>query len=141
MGKQIPVGQGLFTWPSSDPRLIGTHCKSCGNYYFPKMPTCPNPDCKEKQVEEVSLSKKGKLWSYSVLHYPPPPPFVVGPEPFKPQPIAEVEMPEGLKVIGMTEGMKPEDMKFGMEMEVTIGKLYTDKNGDDWIGWKFKPAK
>jgi len=139
-GKQVPVGQGLFTWPSDEPRLIGTHCKSCGDYFFPKTFTCHNPKCKEKQIEEVTLSRKGKLWSYSILYYPPPPPFVA-PDPFVPIPIVEVEIPEGLKIIGMTEDCDPKDLRFGMEMELVVGKLYTDKTGNDMIGWKFRPVR
>ncbi|MBI4186169.1 MAG: OB-fold domain-containing protein [Chloroflexi bacterium] len=138
--RQILVGEGLFTWPSDKPKLIATHCKSCGDYFFPKSFTCHNPKCKEKQVEEVTLSQRGKLWSYSVLYYPPPPPFVPR-DPFEPIPIAEVEIPEGLKIIGMMEGIKPKDIKIGMTLELTVGTLYTDKNGNDVIGWKFTPVK
>ena len=32
--KQIPVVDGLFTWPSEDPKLIGGMCKLCGRYFF-----------------------------------------------------------------------------------------------------------
>ena len=137
--KQIPVGEGLFTWPSNEPRLISTHCKSCGDYFFPKTFTCHNPRCKDKEIEETTLSPKGKLWSYSILHYPPPPPFVA-PDPFLPTPIAEVELPEGVKVLGMMENCEPKDVKIGMELELTIGKIYTDKQGNDIVGWKFRPV-
>ena len=137
--RQIPVAEALFTWPSDKPSLIGTHCKSCGDYFFPKTFTCHNPNCKDKEIEEVNLSRRGKLWSYSILHYPPPPPFVAS-DPFEPTPIAEVEIPEGLKILGMMEGCKPEDVKIGMEVELIVGELYTDKEGNDIIGWKFKPV-
>ena len=137
--KQILLAEGLFTWPSDEPHLIGTHCKSCGDYFFPKTFTCHNPNCKDKEIEEVTLSRRGKVWSYSILHYPPPPPFIV-PDPFEPMPIVEVEIPEGLKIIGVLEGGKPEDVKIGMEAELVVGKLYTDNEGNEVIGWKFKPV-
>lgn len=137
--KQVLVGEGLFTWPSKKPQLIGSHCKSCGDYFFPKTFTCLNPDCKDKKVEEVTLSRRGKIWSYTILYYPPPPPFVA-PDPFEPTPIAEVEIPEGLKIIGMMEDCEPEKVKIGMEVELITGKLYTDKEGNDIIGWKFRPV-
>ncbi|MBA7668583.1 hypothetical protein ES703_76696 [subsurface metagenome] len=136
--KQVLLAKGLFTWPSDKPSLIGTHCKSCGHYFFPQTFTCHNPNCKDKEVEEVTLSRRGKVWSYTILHYPPPPPFVA-PDPFEPIPIAEVEIPEGLKIIGMMEGCDPKDVEIGMEVELIVGRLYTDNEGNDIIGWKFQP--
>ena len=137
--KQILIGNGLFTWPSDKPSLIGTHCKSCGDYFFPKTFTCRNPKCKEKEIEEVLLSRRGKLSSYSVMRYPPPPPFVV-PEKYEPIPVAEVEIPEGVRIIGPMEGCNLDDLRIGMEVEMVIGTLYTNENGEDLIGWKFKPV-
>ncbi len=32
---QVPVAQGVFTWPSDEPRLIGSRCDACGTYDFP----------------------------------------------------------------------------------------------------------
>ena len=137
--KQIPVAEGLFTRVEAEPQLIGTHCKSCGAYFFPKTFTCHNPNCKDKEVEEVLLSREGRLWSYTILHYPPPPPFVAD-DPFEPIPIAEVEIPEGLKIIGMMEGCESKEIKIGMEVELIVGRLYTDKEGNAIVGWKFKPV-
>lgn len=137
--KEIKIAEELFNWTSDESSLIGTHCKSCGNYFFPKTFTCHNPECKDKEVENVTLSTKGTIWSYTVLRYPPPPPFVA-PEPFVPIPLAAVEIPEGLKIMGVVEGCKQEDLKIGMEVELFVGKLYTDNEGNDIIGWKFRPA-
>ena len=33
--KQIPIAPGLFTWPSNDPRLLGSKCGVCGVVTFP----------------------------------------------------------------------------------------------------------
>lgn len=137
---QVPLSEGLFTWPSDgSPHLIGTHCKSCGDYFFPKTTTCRNPRCVKKEVEEVKLSRKGKVFSYSVLCYPPPPPFIA-PKPYDPIVIAEVDLPEGLKIIGMMQGCKPADVRFGMDVEIILDKLYTNREGKDIIAWKFKPV-
>ena len=40
-----PMVEGLFTWPSDEPRLIASRCKKCGTVAFPKFPICNNPDC------------------------------------------------------------------------------------------------
>ncbi len=73
--KQYPAEEGLFTWPADEPCLIGGRCKSCGTYFFPKYYVIHKPGCKERQVEGVLLSRRGKLDSYTIQCYPPPPPF------------------------------------------------------------------
>ena len=137
--KQVPIGQGLWGMQDGKPSLIGTHCKSCGDYFFPKTFTCHNPKCKEKQIEEVMLSRKGKVDSYSVLYYPPPPPFVA-PENYQPIPCVTVKLPEGIIILGMMEGCEPKDVKIGMDVELTVDVLYTNKNNEQILAWKFKPA-
>lgn len=68
-----PVIEGLFTLDPEEPRLIGSKCTSCGTYFFPETVSCSNPVCKEKKVEQAFLSRRGKLWSYTIQYYPPPP--------------------------------------------------------------------
>ena len=138
MGKPVPIAEGLFT-SDAKPSLIGTHCKSCGDYFFPKTFTCHNPKCKSKEIEEVKLSQKGKVSTYTVMCYPPPPPFVA-PVNYVPIPLVAVALPEGINIIGMLEGVDQKDVKIGMEVEVTTGVLYTNKNNEDIVAWKFKPV-
>ena len=85
------------------------------------------------------LSRKGKVDSYSVLYYPPPPPFVA-PEKYEPIPCVTVKLPEGIIILGMLEGCAPKDVKIGMDVELTVGVLYTSKNNEQILSWKFKPA-
>jgi uncharacterized protein len=139
--KQVLIGNHLFTWPSDQPSLIGTHCKSCGDYFFPKTFTCHNPACKTKEVEEVLLSRQGRVVSFSVMRYPPPPPFVLAKDKkYEPIPVAEVELPEGVRVIGSVKGCSPEKVSIGMEVEVATGPLYTNEQGEEVIGWMFRPV-
>ena len=74
---KVPIIEGFFTWPSDDPRIIASRCKKCGTVTFPKRPFCVNPDCEKERgnVEEIELSKKGILYSYSYQLYQPPKPF------------------------------------------------------------------
>jgi hypothetical protein len=132
--RQIPIEEGLFTWPSDEPRLVGSRCKSCGTYSFPKSPTCLNPDCEEKQAEETLLSKRGKLASYTIQHYKPPG-FEM--DPFRPFAIGLVELPEGINVLGILK--TTENLRIGMDMELVVEDLYT-KDGNQIMTWKFKPS-
>ena len=131
-----PIIEGLFTWPSDDPRLIVSKCKKCNSVAFPKRPFCPNPDCEKKRenIEEVELSKVGTLYSYAHQIYPPPEPFRY--EPFKPYALGIVDFPEGLRVWGIITRM--EDLKLGMTVETTVGKLYEDEE-NEYITWMWKP--
>ena len=136
--KQIPVVEGVFAWPSDNPSLIGSRCETCGEYFFPRVKLCQNPDCSNKgDVKEALLSKRGKLWSYTIQHYAPPPPYK-GPVPLI---IGLVALPENLKVMSQLTGCGEEDLKIGMDMELVIEKLFEDGEGREVVTWKFKPAK
>ena len=137
--KQVPVVP-WFTWPSDQPHLIGSRCKACQNYFFPKVPVCRNPDCRSKDVSEIQFSRQGKLWSYIVQQYAPPPPFPAF-DPFVPYGIAEVKLPEGIRVLGqVTSGSNLESLRIGMDMELAVEKFYTDQQGNDVMIWKFRPV-
>ena len=131
-----PIIEGLFSWPSDKPRLIASRCKKCKAVAFPKRPFCPNPDCEKDRdlVEEIEISNKGTLYSYSFQLYQPPEPFRY--EPWQPYAIGMVDFPEGLRVWGMITRM--EDLKLGMPVETVAGKLYEDDE-NEYISWMWKP--
>jgi len=138
--KQIPAVEGLFTWPSDEPRLIGGRCESCGMYFFPKFFPFHKPGCQQGQVKEVLLGKRGKLQSYTVQYYPPPPPFA-SPTPFIPYGIGLVALPEGISVIGMLTGIEVKDLKTNIDVELVVEKIYEDKEGNEILTWKFRSVK
>ena len=135
--KRIPAVEGLFTWPSDEPHLIGGKCKSCGSHFFPKFYVVHQPSCKQREVEEVMLSRGGKLKSYTIQFYPPPPPFVA-PEPFVPYGIGLVTLPEGINVLGMLTGVNVENLRTGIDVELVVEKLYEDEQ-HEYLTWKFSP--
>jgi uncharacterized protein len=133
-----PIIDGSFTWPSSNPQLIATHCISCNTYYFPNKKSCNNPKCKEKKVEEALLSTKGKLWTYTLMQYPPAVPFKSDAKP--PYPVGVVELPEGIRILGLLTDCEYEQLEIGMEMELVIKPLHHDQNGEAMLTWMFKPV-
>ncbi|MDD5371709.1 MAG: OB-fold domain-containing protein [Anaerolineaceae bacterium] len=130
----------LFNWPSGN-RLIGTKCKSCGSYYFPKSFTCGNPECDSKEIEEVLFSEKGILWSWTTQYFKPPFPFICN-EPYIPYAVGLVEFPEGIKILGIIANCENPDqnLKIDMEMRVIADTLFTDEHGNEVIGWKYSPV-
>ena len=126
------------------PHLIGSRCSRCGTYVFPPVLSggsnnCPNPACDGNELEQVPLSRRGTLWSYTENRYAPPPPYPA-PEPFAPFAVAAVELAdEGLIVLGkVVDGTRATDLTVGMEMELTTMPLFTDDDGVERIvyGWR-----
>jgi len=136
--KKIPGAEGLFTMEAGEPRLIAGRCKSCGTYFFPSFYPVHRPDCKERQMEEVLLSRRGRLESYTIQHYPPPPPFVP-PDPFVPYGIGLVTLPEGVNVVGVLTGVAVEELKTNLDVELVVDKFYEDKDGNEVLTWMFRP--
>ena len=140
--QQIPAVEGFFTMPPEEPHLIGTKCNSCGSVFFPRVKSCRAPFCEQaKPAEDVLLSRRGKLFTFTVNYYQPPPPYHP-PTPFAPFAVAVVELPEGITVQGMVvPGHDEKTLRIGMEMELVVDKLYEDEQGNDIMAWKFRPAQ
>ena len=139
--RRVPAVEGLFTLDGVEPRLIGGRAPGTDFYCFPKHLGGADPSVGPVELEEVLLSRRGRIWSYTTSHYPPPPPFVVNAEPYEPITIAAVELEaEKMVVLGQcVHGISPEDLEVGMEMELAVDTLYSD--GDcDYLVWKWRPA-
>ena len=101
---------GLFIWPVDQPRLIAGLRKGCSAYFFPKFSEFHKPGCLQGPAEEVLLSRRGKLTSYTIQYFPVPSPFV-NPEPLVPFILGIVALPEGMEVAGQLTGVSVEDAR------------------------------
>ncbi|MEM9253986.1 MAG: Zn-ribbon domain-containing OB-fold protein [Pseudomonadota bacterium] len=136
---QVPAIDGWFTMTAS-PHLIGTRCKLCGTYFFPKQSHyCKNPHCDSTDFEEVELSRTGRIWSYTNACYKPPEPFIAA-EPFVPYTIAAVELErEKMVILGQViEGVSVDELKVGMPMELVLEPLH-ETDEDIKVTWKWRP--
>mgnify|MGYP001825751959 FL=1 len=139
--KRVPAVEGWFTMDDARPHLLGTRCKSCGTYFFPKESFfCKNPACAGAEFDEVPLSRVGKLWSFTNNCYAAPAPFIAA-DPFVPYAIAAVELAEERMVVlgQMVEGTEVSDLKAGMDVELVLEKLYED-DASEYMVWKWKPV-
>jgi uncharacterized OB-fold protein len=137
-----PVAPAIEGWHTMEakPHLIGTRCKSCGTYFFPKQNDfCRNPDCESTEFSEVELSRTGTVWSYTNACYKPPTPFVAQ-EPFEPYAIAAVQLEEEQMVVlgQVAEGQTVDDLKVGMPMELVLEPLH-ETDDDIKVTWKWQP--
>jgi hypothetical protein len=138
---QVPAVEGLFTMDPDTPHLIGARGISQGSYFFPKDLAGSDPGCLGDELEEVLLSRTGKVWSYTTSDYPPPAPYMITAEPYEPFVLAAVELDEQkLVVLGqMVPETALEDMTVGMRVELVLDVLYSDED-HDYMVWKWKPV-
>ena len=147
--RRVPAIDGWFTVPDDGaPALIGTRCSGSGTYFFPPERVMSRaPGFADSELEEVELSNRGRLWSYTDAGYQPPEPYVPVTDPHVPFAIAAVETGRGrLVVLGqVVAGVAVEDLRVGMEMELVLDTLFTepDDAGEpvEHVIWKWKPVE
>jgi uncharacterized OB-fold protein len=130
MAERVPIREGLFQEGPDGGVLLGNKCKSCGQLFFPKAKLCQA--CLHEELEEAPLSRRGKLYSYTIAHMPSsffPPPHAMG----------YVTFPEGVRVFAPLKIIEDKPFDVGMEMEVVIEKL-ADLDEKEVIGYVFKPV-
>ncbi|MEM7094563.1 MAG: OB-fold domain-containing protein [Actinomycetota bacterium] len=139
---QVPVEEGVFTWPSDEPRLIGSKCADCGNVMFPTQNGCPK--CSGSRTEEFELSRTGTLWTWTIQGYPPKSPPYAGnddPKTFEPFGVGYVELAGECKVESRLTENDPAKLSIGMEMELVLVPLYVNDDGDEVITFAFAPVQ
>jgi uncharacterized OB-fold protein len=139
---RTPAVEGWFRADAARPALLGTRCSGCGSVFFPREETfCRNPGCTGTKFDEVELSTRGRLWSYTNNCYAPPAPFVAPTTPFEPYAIAAVELErEKMVVLGqVVPGIGVEQLEVGMPMELVLGTLFEDEQ-NEYLIWKWKPV-
>ncbi len=141
MKKRVPAIEGWFSLDPEKPHLLGSRCRSCKSYFFPRETLfCRNPGCAGREFEEGPLRRSGKIWSFTNNCYQPPQPYV-SPEPFVPYAIAAVELDqEKMVVLGqVAAGTDVSQLKVGMDVELVLEKLFEDEESE-YIVWKWKPV-
>jgi uncharacterized OB-fold protein len=137
---RVPAVEGWFT--EDPPALLGSRCQSCGTFAFPKESTfCRNPACSSTTFDEVALSRRGKVWSYTDARYQPPPPYMAA-DPYEPFAIAAVELAdEAIVVMGqVVAGVDVDSLHVGDEVELVIDTLYEDDD-NTYTVWKWRKAE
>lgn len=131
------VGEGFFTVPSSpcgEAYLIGGKCKRCGKITFPKKRICIN--CfNDEEIEEVKLSRRGRVYSFSVVRQAPrgyTAPYAT----------LYVDLPEGVRVFAPSplEVWTGGRVEIGKEVELLIEKVGETPKGEEIVGYKFRPV-
>jgi uncharacterized protein len=129
MEETVPIREGIFAQTPGGVTLLGNRCTSCRKVLFPKAQPCPN--CLHEELEELALSRHGRLCSYTIVHMPTvhfKPPYAVG----------WVELPEGVRVFAPLDMMEGKPFRVGMDMEVRVDPLWKESD-TAVIGYRFMP--
>ena len=131
----VPFMRDVFTIPSNPrekPRLIGSQCKECEEYFFPKTgakATCDNPFC-PRSTSVVLLSGRGKLLSATVTR------SHEGQE----RASAVILLEEGIKINSVLldwEGFR-DLLVPGTPVELVLQKMEVRETGETVVGYAFK---
>lgn len=139
--QQVPVAEGLFTWPSDEPRLLGSRCTGCGTVTFPTQGSCPR--CTGEDTVEEVLGRRGTLWSWTIQGFPPKSPPYTGsadPDSFEPYGVGYVELPGQVKVEARLTTADPDVLRIGMDMELVVVPFRTDEAGNEVVTFAFAPV-
>lgn len=112
--------------------LLGMVCNHCGTYYFGSLRFCLK--CTSPDLKQVELSKKGTLYTYTIVRMPPPRwqgtvPYILG----------TVKLPEGPSVTSEVLDCSEDAIKIGMPMELTLRVGGKDKEGNEIVVYKWRP--
>jgi uncharacterized OB-fold protein len=139
MADATVVADGLFTWPSDDPRLIGVQCAACGLIGFPAAATCSS--CASDDLTSRPLSPRGTLWTFTTQGFRPPSPPYDGndTDSFEPYAVGYVELPDGVFVEGRLTEPDPRRLRIGQPMRLTIVPYTHEPDGAPVLTFAFEP--
>ena len=112
--------------------LIASECGDCEKRVFPPTDVCP--ECLSENLTRLPLSRRGTLYSWSVVHAAPRGwslPFVA----------AYVDLPEGVRVFAHMVDVDPGALAMDMTVEVCLATLGTDETGAPVESYSFVPVE
>src|SRR4051812_18337240 len=87
---------------AADGRLELSRCGACANVFHYPRPLCPR--CGSWDVEKITSSGRGKVYSFTVVHRAPTPAF----RPDAPYVLALVDTEEGARLFTSVRDVDPE---------------------------------
>jgi uncharacterized OB-fold protein len=132
-----PIKPGFFTVPDDPaqaPKLLGTRCDTCGEYFYPRRAVCAK--CMSRKTSEVELDARGTLYSYTFVHLP-----LFGStnmEHADGYGVGQIDLPEGPRIQSPLAG-KQAEFKVGQALEGELAVL-RDDGGTDIMIVRFRPV-
>lgn len=107
-------------------QLLLQSCSDCR--FIRNPPTTLCPECGSFAWIPVEMGGTGKIFSYTVHHYPPLDGFTL------PHPIGVVSLDEGVRVVGALDGLAIADIGIGQSVKVE----FLERNGR--ASFRFGPS-
>jgi uncharacterized OB-fold protein len=136
---QVPIAEGVFTWPSDSPHLLGSRCDDCGTHTFPTQPGCPR--CGSESMAPVELADHGTLFTFTTQGYLPKEPYT-GPESehdFTGFAVGYVELPGEVIVETRLTEPDPANLEIGMPVRLVIVPFRREPDGTEVMTYAFAP--
>ncbi len=134
----VSLEPGAFEVGSSPEQcsLLGNTCQRCGLAFFPRRHFCTR--CCNARLDEIELSKRGSLKSFTSVYQKPKyavvePPYLVG----------EIELPEKVVVYSLITQCSREELKLGAEMELAAIKVREEEREGipvTLLAYAFRPS-
>jgi uncharacterized OB-fold protein len=137
-----PIAEGLFTWPTAEPQLIGARCDDCGARTFPAQSYCPR--CASTSMAEVLLPRTGSLWTWTVQGFRPKSPPYKGDDTvdtFEPFGVGYVDLGGELLVEARLTENDPERLEIGAVFELVLIPVYREDDGTEVLTFAFRPQE
>lgn len=134
--KPLPVVDYLKIPDDGDPYLEGHKCGSCGAMFLGERKVCSKCGARD-QMQAVTLSNRGKLYSYSIVYRSFPGIDV-------PYISAVIDLDDGATLKGNLINVEPDpaNIEFDMPVEVVFDDALgrKDRDGNSYISYFFQPA-
>jgi benzoylsuccinyl-CoA thiolase BbsA subunit len=114
------------------PHLFAAECEDCHQRVFPPPAVCPF--CMGEHMRAIPISRRGTLYSYSLLAQG-------APEYESPYYVAYIDMPEGVRVFAQLTDVDPATLACDMPVELKLTAPKTDRYGRAVGEFKFAPVK
>ena len=128
-GTILPVIENFYKFCALR-KLMGVKCEKCGELICPPRAICRK--CCSNTFEWTEFEGKGKLLTYTIIHFPPSQfqalaPYAVG----------IVKLEEGPQLPGMIKNVKLEELRIGMDLQVDF-ETALPKEWPRWPRYFFK---
>jgi len=100
-------------------KLMGTKCKKCGAKYLPPRAHCK---CGSHEVEWYEAPTRGKLFSYTLVTFPPE-----SMTKYAPYIVAVAELEDGSRLLAQITGVSPKTLQIGLPVQVVPYQISEDR--------------
>lgn len=107
---KLPLTNADYERALKKGNLLGLRCQRCGVTYATPRAVCS--ECRSRNLEIMELKAQVKVYSYTVIRFPPK--NLASDAPIG---VAIIELADGARILGRLLDIGPEQIKVGMEVK------------------------